>query len=631
VAAQPQNIATADIDGDGDLDLLASHNAGSAANTVSTWLNNGAGAFVAGTSVGMSSYASLFALADIDDDGDVDLISIGPQGDAVVRRNGGNPVAAYAVTAVTPRLNTVAPRSTSVSAMFSLPMSTGAGTAAALRAFGSQAGGRVAGTGSVSGATLAFAPTQAFLPGETVQVTATKAARSSTDVALARPYVWQFTAAVTGGTGQFSNGTTVAPPFSGYPYTLRLADIDGDRDLDIITAFSAGTPAPAEQLSVQRNNGRGGFAAPTPLLGATIHANLFALGDVDNDGDLDFVGSTYDTANPQARNTVYFNNGQGAFTPGGGVANMVEGDLALGDVDGDGDLDVVNGMVRLNDGRGNFYGSAVFNLAVTSISYAMRGAALADLDGDGDLDFVGSIGSELIQGFNDGAGNFQSAPNFGRLTNIYDIMVRDFDGDGDADVAVGDQLWLNDGTGKFTGRTLPFYGGFVIAAGDVDADGDADLLTSTGRSTASYLLLNDGHGVFTNTNAVVLSYAYVGSLSDLDGDGDLDAVGVLDYTGGWRIRYNGTTTATKAQQATGQSFQVWPNPAAVGSALQLTLAQPATDALAALTTLTGQLVLTQRFAGPGARLAVGAVPPGCYLLTVQVPNQIPSTQRVLIE
>ena len=287
-------------------------------------------------------------------------------------------------------------------------------------------------------------------------------------------------------------------------------------------------------------------------------------------------------------------------------------------------------MVRLNDGHGNFYGSAIFNLAVTSNPYAMRGAALADLDNDGDLDFVGSIGSELIEGFNDGAGNFQSAPNFARFLNIYDIMVRDFDGDGDADVAVGDQLWINDGTGNFAGRTLPFYG-FVIAAGDVDADGDADLLTSTGRSTTSYLLLNDGHGVFTNTNNVVLAYAYIGSLGDLDGDGDLDAVGVLDYTGGWRIRYNGTTTATKTAQPTVQQFQVWPNPASAGTALQLTLAQPATAASATLATLTGQVVHSQRFSGTGTRLAVGAVPPGCYLLTVQVPNQIPSTQRVVIE
>ena len=338
VAAQPQDFATADIDGDGDIDLLALHNTGSAANTVSSWLNNGAGTFVAGTIVAASSFYNLLALADIDNDGDADLVSGGQQSEVAIRRNGGNPVAAYAVTAVAPRPNTVVARTTSISATFPLAMSTGAGTVGALRAFSSQTGGRVAGTGTVAGPTLAFAPTTAFLPGETVQATATKAARSTAGVALARPYVWQFTAAVTGGTGQFSSGTVLVPPLSGYPFTVRLADIDGDRDLDIITAFNAGYPEPAEQLNVQRNNGRGGFAAAVPLLGATIHASFFAFGDVDNDGDLDFVGDTYDTANPQAHNTVYLNNGQGVFTPGGGVANIVEGDLALGDVDGDGDL-----------------------------------------------------------------------------------------------------------------------------------------------------------------------------------------------------------------------------------------------------------------------------------------------------
>ncbi|GAB3744151.1 hypothetical protein GCM10027594_23120 [Hymenobacter agri] len=634
ITTQPQNMTTGDIDGDGDLDLLAIHHTGGNTNTVSTWLNNGAGTFAAGTSVSVGSYATQLALADIDDDGDVDLVSIGQgqqQGEVVVRRNGGNAVAAYAVASVAPQPNAVVPRSAGISATFPLAMGTDAGTVAALRAFSSRTGGRVAGTGTVAGATLSFAPSQPFLPGETVQATVPKAARSSTGVALARPYVWQFTAAVSGGTGQFTTGTVVAPPFSGYPLTMRLADIDGDRDLDIITAFSSGSPAPAEQLSVLRNNGRGGFAAPVPLLGATIHASFFVLGDVDNDGDLDFVGATYDTADPLARNTVYFNNGQGTFAPGGGVASIVEGDLALGDVDGDGDLDVVNGMVRLNDGHGNFYGSAIFNLAVISNPSAMRGAALADLDGDGDLDFVGSIGSELIEGLNDGAGNFQSAPNFGRLTNIYDIMVRDFDGDNDADVAVGDQLWLNDGTGKFTSRALPIYGSFVIAAGDVDADGDADLLTSRGTSYSNYLLLNDGRGVFTNPNNAVTSAAYVGALGDLDGDGDLDAVGALDYTGGWRIRYNGTTTATTAAQPTAQQMQVWPNPVSAGSALQLTLTQPAVAASATLTTLTGQVVRTQQFAGAGTRFLLGAVPSGCYLLTVQAANQMPSTQRLIVE
>jgi hypothetical protein len=109
-----------------------------------------------------------------------------------------------------------------------------------------------------------------------------------------------------------------------------------------------------------------------------------ALGDLDGDGDLDaFVANAYQP------NKVWLNDGNGAFTDSGQSLGSSESwDVVLGDLDGDGDLDafVANGYdgankVWLNDGTGTFTDSG--QSLGNSESY---GVALGDLDGDGDLD-----------------------------------------------------------------------------------------------------------------------------------------------------------------------------------------------------------------------------------------------------
>ena len=119
-----------------------------------------------------------------------------------------------------------------------------------------------------------------------------------------------------------------------------------------------------------------------------------ALGDVDGDGDLDAV-----VANGGASD-VHLNDGTGAFGAATTVGGGFSSDVALGDVDGDGDLDLAVGnnnqqnVIYLNDGDGTF---DTTSHTVGPINDATRSVALGDVDGDGDLDLaVGNIGGQNI-------------------------------------------------------------------------------------------------------------------------------------------------------------------------------------------------------------------------------------------
>ncbi len=249
-----------------------------------------------------------------------------------------------------------------------------------------------------------------------------------------------------------------------------------------------------------------------------------AIGDLDGDGDLDAVIAI--NKYPQE---VWLNNGDGTFTSSVfGNATGRSRDVALGDLDGDGDLDAVianqyaQEEIWLNNGDGTFT-SSVFGPP----SNRAFGLALGDLDGDGDLDAVISCtsGEPNQIWLNNGDGSFTSS-NFG-ADNLTSVALGDLDGDGDLDAvlvnssAAASQIWLNNGDGSFSSSTVAGSFGVEVVLGDLDGDDDLDAIVAQ-TNNGQAIWINAGNGTFS-TSTLSFGFPSGVDLGDLDGDGDLDA------------------------------------------------------------------------------------------------------------
>ena len=284
------------------------------------------------------------------------------------------------------------------------------------------------------------------------------------------------------------------------------------------------------KLELDAAPGTGYFMISANSLGDSSSRGV-AVGDLDGDGDIDAV-----VANNGYSNRVWLNDSSGSFRDSSNsLGNHNSSGASLGDVDGDGDLDALianffaqPNRVWLNDGSGSFRdsGSGMGNLS-------SRGAALGDLDGDGDLDVfvVNDQGQPARVWLNDGSGGFADSGNSLVSTDGQGVALGDLDGDGDLDAFVtngsyqSNRIWVNDGSGSFrdSGNSLGNFYSRDIALGDLDGDGDLDGWVSNGIYQPDRVWLNDGSGSFARNNSLGDRSGNGVSLGDVDGDGDLDA------------------------------------------------------------------------------------------------------------
>lgn len=328
--------------------------------------------------------------------------------------------------------------------------------------------------------------------------------------------------------------------------------------------------------------------------GTFAQTESIILADFDNDNDLDLLLNgfrrsdiTYDPYNPGTyleylyNAKVFFNNGKGNFTDTDQLLPTDYGKIAVGDIDGDGDKDIImpswgaylsdpHIRIFLNNGKGIF--SETSQRINGRYNYLLE---LADIDNDKDLDlFIGTghISSSRVF-LNNGKGIFSEKLDTGLAGGYkYWMFLFDNDNDGDVDLIEANYGWVdfyldsltlhppiqrvykNDGTGKFSvvqeiygdGKSMVseldtknyFYDAIgMFSFGDVDKDGDMDLITfgtmyyydkftNFISEPSSKIYNNNGDGIFSKSASQILQIGppaeHYMPMNDIDSDGDLD-------------------------------------------------------------------------------------------------------------
>jgi len=256
-------------------------------------------------------------------------------------------------------------------------------------------------------------------------------------------------------------------------------DVNGDGYPDLFaTGEVAGDWPYAARLYL--NNGNGTFTQ-SAMQFPPVRFGSVAVADINGDGGQDlFITGPTNNSGPADLSKIYANNGSGGFSewandlPGFGIYSATS---QWGDVDNDGDLDLLvsNGRLFRNDGDGHF--SDISN-RIPPPPWGYIAGNWADFDNDGDLDIL-VTGTTNVICRNNGDGTFTHAAS--GITNIYystTTVLADYDNDGAMDVVLsvdGGLLFHNNGNGTFALAQTNFPPGVW---GDYDNDGNQDLLVN---------------------------------------------------------------------------------------------------------------------------------------------------------
>jgi len=386
-----------------------------------------------------------------------------------------------------------------------------------------------------------------FKTGEEISVTFTPGIQGISGEAGV-PFVFQFTAEATGGTGIFTEVSVIDSALP-HPNCITPGDVDQDGDIDLLIGKGS-------TMKIYKNNGEGFFSEFS-----VINENgIFRLGDIDNDGDLDIIVSDSSVLK------TFLNNGTGVFT----YSNSSAGSAGeMGDLDGDGDLDIAfNGMyssyssysniVLEFNNNGVYSVDSVYNISacyppgyafvsyisimdintegrldIAEYEYALECPVLEHCFGCGYLTTLINIPPDILFNLNIYTSSFTWEP----YDAFHKCLLTAFNKDNDHDVDFISPYFnlSNQDNLMFTFNDPPLGLNKFLLKGDYDGDGDIDIATERN------IFKNNGEGNFPENipNDYFIGWDAVNPVTaDFNNDGSLDLALVKYLSNGVSVLLN---------------------------------------------------------------------------------------------
>ncbi len=509
-----EDIKLTDLDGDMDIDILSG----------SFWFeNDGTQNFTQhlmseGLIQGSHPYTRSVSFADLENDGDMDVITLGlyklswQENSLFMQISNTSPTnavnSASANTNITVNFSESIEGSTLNNFNFSVT---------------NQYGQKITGTFSGAGSsTIIFDPDADFIPGEKVYVSINELLLSTSGHSLANKYGFEFTIgqSVVGTPSFVSNSVFLHPSDV---FRMAISDLDSDGDIDIISCS-------LDDLIWFENNGTGLFTnhvIPT----SAIPVDVVTL-DINEDGFMDMIVD-FSSSDPTK---LYLNDGTQNFSE----SDINQFSTLVRDFDHDGFLDFINANSWLNnqDNCGIYQTTGIQSAQTNRITISV-----GDADNDGDLDLFRAGSTGTILDTNYGAMNFILASTMNSVWTNDQILI-DLDSDGDLDFVVVERFvglaWfenrLNEASNDIGSRQG--IGNLnqdprATKAADFDGDGDPDLVAISRNDDLVVWYenrLNEPEADFAP--AVTVGLTANGPIQlevgDMDNDGDLDIVTLSD-------------------------------------------------------------------------------------------------------
>lgn len=332
------------------------------------------------------------------------------------------------------------------------------------------------------------------------------------------------------------------------PRTVTIGTLDGNGSNDLVVGNGY-----SDTISILLNNGDGTFATKTDSA-VPGNPSSVAIVDLNGDGKNDVVVANQITAGCIS---VFLGNGDGTFqTRVDHTASANPVAMRVADMDADGEPDVIVAGTGLGFFKGLGDGTFAAMTTILNTGYA-NSVTVGHLDGDTKMDIAVTHNARLTVLLGNGDGTFPLFRTFQTGASDLSVGMGDFNGDGLNDLAETHYsgptyeiaVLLNLGGGDF-GTPATFATGVnpkSLMIGDVDADGNRDLVCVNVGSYTVGILRGKGDGTFhPHIGYLTGANPYVDALGDLDGNGSLDVAAANLSGGSVSVLLQGTGAAPGA-------------------------------------------------------------------------------------